>query len=175
MSKAQLRKKGLSRRHLGYSPSLSAQICDKAATLSAFSEASSVMLYLSTGSEVNTSRLLALCRKYGKTVSAPKVINSTEMKTSVLDENGFVRGAFGIWEPTGNTPAKPDIIFVPGVVFDKSGNRIGYGKGYYDRFLKRCKAITVGLAFHCQLVPEIPAEPEDIPLDIILTEEGVYA
>lgn len=174
MSKAQLRKEGLARRKLAFSHSLSAKICESAAKLPAFLKAETIMLYISTGSEVCTARLLALCRQHGKIVCAPKVKSDTEMETVTLDESGFTRGAFGIWEPAGSTPAIPDLIFVPGVVFDEERNRIGYGKGYYDRFLQRYQAVTVGLAFQHQIIPEIPTESQDKQLDIVLTEEGMY-
>lgn len=174
MRKEALRKEILARRRAAFSPSLSAEICERAAALEAFRNASSVMVYFGTGSEVDTSRLLALCHRSGKKIAAPRVLNAKDMEAAWLGPGGFVRGSFGIWEPTGDVAADVDLIFVPGVVFDKNKNRIGYGKGYYDRFLEGQHAVTVGLAFSCQLVPEIPADPHDRQLDMILTEEGVY-
>jgi len=174
MCKEALRKEILSRRRMAFSPSLSAEICERAAELEVFTAASSVMVYLSTGSEVDTSRLLALCHRSGKKIAAPRVLSGTEMEAAWLGADGLVRGAFGIWEPVGARTENVDLIFVPGVVFDKKKNRIGYGKGYYDRFLAKYRAVTVGLAFSCQIVPDIPTQAHDRSLDIILTEEGAY-
>jgi 5-formyltetrahydrofolate cyclo-ligase len=62
---------------------------------------------------------------------------------------------------------------VPGVAFDRNGNRIGRGKGYYDRLLEQTRAITVGVGYGFQLIEDIPAEPHDIAVDYVITEHGV--
>jgi len=173
MHKTELRNDILARRKTFFSHEVSALICDKAALLPVFKEANTIMLYLNNGSEVDTSRLIALSHCFGKEICVPRVINAEKMEAVSLGENGFSRGAFGIWEPRGISVDSIDLIFVPGVVFDKKGNRIGYGKGYYDRFLCNRNAITVGLAFSCQIVPQIQREPHDIKLHMILTEEGI--
>ncbi len=70
-----------------------------------------------------------------------------------------------------------DLVMVPGVAFDRSGGRMGHGKGYYDRLLRNARpdARLVALAFECQLFPEIPMSPHDIWMDKIVTEKAVYA
>ncbi len=173
MHKSELRKEILARRKECFSPEVSALICQKAASLSAFKKANAVMLYLSNRSEVDTTRLIALSHRFGKKICFPQVLNEEKMDAVSLEGNGFSRGAFGIWEPNGIPVNSIDLIFVPGVVFDIDRNRIGYGKGYYDRFLRNSNATTIGLAFSCQIVPQIPKEPHDIQLDMILTEEGI--
>ena len=67
-----------------------------------------------------------------------------------------------------------ELIIVPAVAYDRQGNRIGRGKGYYDRLLSRTKALRIGVAYDFQLVDEIEAEPHDIPVDIVITETGTY-
>jgi len=74
-------------------------------------------------------------------------------------------------EPEGekSSPEKVDIVVVPAVAFDLQGHRLGYGKGYYDRFLKKTKAVKVGVAYDFQIVEKLPAEQHDIPVDLIIT------
>lgn len=175
MHKEVVRKEALRRRKIGYSLSASAKICKKAASLPAFQNAKNVMIYLPTGTEVDTSLLLSLCRKTGKKVFAPRVVNNEIMEAALIDERAFQKGAFGIWEPLGKPADSLDLIFVPGVVFDKNRNRIGYGRGYYDRFLRNMDSVTVGLAFSCQIVPILPADAHDIKMDIVITEEGIIS
>ena len=174
MNKAHLRKEILAVRKSVSSPALSAQICDKAAGLDVFRRAKTIMIYLPTGSEVDTSRLLAHALSAGKKVCAPKVLCDTEMEAVYIDNTGFQMGRFQIWEPMGPPADSIDLVFVPGAVFDPKGHRIGYGRGYYDRFLQNSAACKVGLCYACQMVPLIPAEPHDVRLDKILTEDKIY-
>ncbi len=173
MLKDKCRKEVLMLRKKAFSYSLSAKICQKAMELSAFKNANTIMIYLSSKSEVDTSFLIAKALRQGKRLCAPRVLNDKDMEAVALNGNGFKRGAYGIWEPDGISVSDIDLIFVPGVVFDKNKNRIGYGKGYYDRFLQNKNAATIGLAFSCQIVSEIPTEPHDKKLDMIVTEEGI--
>lgn len=175
MPKATLRKEMLQQRRLFASTEKSERICEKALLLPAVQNAKNVMVYLPSKGEVDTALLIALLLREGKNVSAPRVISDIEMEAAFIDANGFRKGAFGIWEPLGKRAEQIDVIFVPGVAFDEKRNRIGYGKGYYDRFLSLHPALTVGLAYSFQLVPALPTEAHDKPLDIILTEEAVYA
>ena len=71
-------------------------------------------------------------------------------------------------------PADLDVIIVPGVAFDKNCNRIGFGKGYFDRFLKTQKATTIGLAHNFQIVKKIQAKKFDVPTDFVITERGTH-
>ena len=81
---------------------------------------------------------------------------------------------FGIGEPTGpefTELDKVEMIVVPGVAFDRQNNRMGRGRGFYDRLLKSTpNAVKVGVAFHFQMVPEVPTEPFDIPMDAVLSD-----
>lgn len=85
------------------------------------------------------------------------------------------KGAFGVAEPPASAPpVKPEVILAPLVAFDRRGNRLGYGKGFYDRaFAAHPEAIRIGLAFAIQQVPDVPAEAHDLPLLAILTEAGL--
>lgn len=89
-------------------------------------------------------------------------------------------GRFGVREPrvepgAGGMRNGFDLVVVPGLAFDPAGRRLGKGYGYYDRFLAELagRAETVGLAYSWQLVPEVPVEPWDVPVDVVVTDEGV--
>lgn len=85
------------------------------------------------------------------------------------------KGSFGIDEPTGETVtdlSAIDIAIIPGVGFDKQGNRLGRGKGYYDRLLPKLQSYNIGICFSFQVIPAVPVEPFDHPMDEVWTEEG---
>jgi 5-formyltetrahydrofolate cyclo-ligase len=95
-------------------------------------------------------------------------------------EDGWVRGKYGLLEPRV-PPGVPglrtgfDLVVVPGMAFDAMGRRLGKGYGYYDRFLLGLAgtAVTVGLAFSRQMLPEVPVDTWDVPVDAVVTEDGV--
>ena len=98
----------------------------------------------------------------------------------VSSMNSLSEGAFGILEPSAKdvsaseNAAGKSLMLLPGVAFDKAGNRIGYGRGYYDRYLAGCPGISkIALAFEFQITDRIPAEHTDIKADLIITEKGV--
>ena len=89
------------------------------------------------------------------------------------DRTRLALGAFHIEEPQGDDTVDPDsieLMVIPAVAYDRNGNRLGRGKGFYDRLLASTKARKVGIAYDFQLVDEIPAEPHDVPVDIVITE-----
>jgi 5-formyltetrahydrofolate cyclo-ligase len=88
----------------------------------------------------------------------------------------LVKNRFGILEPSKTVDIRSfDVIVVPGVVFDKKCNRLGFGKGFYDRFLKSVNTrLKIGLSYDLQIVDELPSEVHDIPMDFVLTETKIY-
>ena len=88
-------------------------------------------------------------------------------------------GAYGISEPDASAPhlgsLKNTLCVVPAIAYDKSGIRLGYGKGYYDRFLSAVNVTAVGVCYSCLLMDTLPCDPNDIPVDIIITERGTFA
>ncbi|MFH1706841.1 MAG: 5-formyltetrahydrofolate cyclo-ligase [Planctomycetota bacterium] len=90
---------------------------------------------------------------------------------------GLIPGRYGIPAPGPGCPAVPvteiTVVITPGRAFDPSGRRIGRGAGYYDRFLPTVRAVTIAPAYACQVFPAVPAGPADIPVDILVTEDGV--
>lgn len=153
----------------------------------AFQAAGSVLLYAPIRGEVETELLARAALAAGKRLVLPRV--HQEPKGLVLhaysgDPATLVKGAYGIREPAADWPevglAAVDLVVVPGVAFDGHGNRLGYGGGYYDRFLPEVrkanpKVSLVGLAYGFQVVESLPAEAHDIPMDGLATEAGYQA
>ena len=138
-----------------------------------------VQLYLSMRSEVQTDGLLDYLLSCEKTALAPvtnvKRRTLTPHRISNCDTD-FIFHPYGMREPNPKTcPAFPpdqnDLIIVPGVAFDRHGHRLGYGGGFYDRFLPRCpRAVWIGLAYEVQIIGDTLPQPWDIPLHYIVTE-----
>ena len=140
-----------------------------------FAQAQTVYLYASVGAEVPTSRMIGYCLSHGKIVCLPRIDGehmSFRRITSPLDLHP---GVMGIPEPGDKAPevASPGFMMVPGLAFDRNGNRLGYGGGYYDRYLAgRSDLFTVGLAYGCQIVDTVPTEFNDVPLCAVATGDG---
>lgn len=139
-----------------------------------------VMLYLSMRSEVETTGLLEQLLRAGRQVCAP-VVNMRDRQLiprQICDvEASLVRHPYGMLEPKATcpmvSPAQLRLIFVPGIAFDFGGYRLGYGMGFYDRFLARCPdAVRVGLAYQAQVVSETFPQSWDVPVHRIFTENG---
>ena len=138
------------------------------------------MVYLSMKSEVETHELVESLLNQGKQVIAPVVdTKSGQLITRRIQnlEKDLVRHRYGMLEPNATCPIFPpdqlQLIFVPGIAFDMNGYRLGYGKGFYDRFLPTCPdAITIGVAFETQLVEDTYPQHWDIPVKHIFTEKG---
>ncbi len=133
-----------------------------------------VFAYLPIRNEVDTLPVLEEAWRQGKKTAVPKVISKREMEfyeiTSMAD---LSPGKFGILEPVTEKRVETEnaLILMPGAAFDRSCARIGYGGGYYDRYLKKHPQMrTAALAFDLQLVEEIPAEAHDIKPEYLITE-----
>ncbi len=146
-----------------------------------YNKANNVMIYVSFGSEVMTKPIIDDSLNKGKRVFIPVTVPKTKQLiiSELKDfEKDLQVGHFGVMEPKEEAlrPVDPDIIdlvVVPGVAFDKNGYRIGYGGGYYDRFLPRLSERTpkISLAFEMQLIDRVPKDEYDIPVEYILTEK----
>ncbi|MDI6640250.1 MAG: 5-formyltetrahydrofolate cyclo-ligase [Methanocellales archaeon] len=158
----------------------SLQIEKKLLALEEFAKAKTVMFYISKGSEVHTRVMIKEAMGRGKRVVVPvtKLDERRLVASELLGFDELTLGAFGVPEPKNPklvSVGEIDLIVVPGVAFDPSGNRLGYGLGFYDRFLSsvRDDAIIVALAYESQVLDEIPNEHHDVPADIIITESRV--
>jgi 5-formyltetrahydrofolate cyclo-ligase len=155
----------------------SAEIETKLFGLPEYRAASVVLFYASFQSEVETHHMIRRALAEGKRVALPKVkgkeLELFEIKSFDKD---VLPGAWGIPEPEGGMPAELQdigLIVVPGAAFDEQGNRIGYGAGFYDKLLPFYRGRTVALAFELQVIPDVPADPHDIPIQKIVTEKRV--
>jgi 5-formyltetrahydrofolate cyclo-ligase len=142
---------------------------------------SPVMVYVSKPPEVNTDSLISALIAKGGRVIVPIIERETvSLRLSYLeDPSVLVESTFHVPEPIGSEiPARPEevtVAVIPVLGFDRYGNRLGYGAGYYDRFLEKNPNITrIGLAFACQEIPVIPCDANDVKIDIIVTENGVF-
>ena len=150
-------------------------------------KAKHLFLYVHFRSEVETLALIKHCLAKGKTVSVPVTLRkeSRLLAVQITDPATQLQpGCFGILEPTDEQIARAtidptgiDAILVPGSVFDPLGGRLGYGGGYYDRFLTQDapQARRIGLAYAFQMVEQVPMEAHDQYMDMIITEQQVYA
>lgn len=134
-----------------------------------------ILLYHSLPDELSTHAFL---KKWAekKNFYLPRV-NGVNLEILPYDCSRLELGSFHIEEPVGNDLVDPEIlelIVTPGVAFDANGNRLGRGKGYYDRLLSATKATKIGVAYHFQMVDSLPAEPHDIPVDIVITDKAMY-
>jgi 5-formyltetrahydrofolate cyclo-ligase len=145
-----------------------------------------IMCYVDFKKEVSTREIIKQAISMGKSVSVPYVQNSDIQEHSMLAatitdfEQDLEIGTYGIYSPKKEklkiiNPNEIDCIIVPGVVFDANKNRIGYGAGYYDRFLRLLKpeCLKIGIAFEIQIINEIPIDSHDIQLDLIVTEARI--
>lgn len=139
-----------------------------------FIKAKRVMFYISFDGEVNTKEMIKEARSIGKIVCVPVCKKNGTMRPATLDENSkLTKGPYGIYEPVIKrfiNLKDLELVIVPGLAFDKKGNRLGRGKGYYDRFLKKIskKTISIGLAFDFQILPSLPATTTDVNVDKVI-------
>lgn len=130
-----------------------------------------IFLYLSTPWEADTSRILERLLRMGKCVLVPKTEGVDMFAVPYCDD--LRKNDFGIREPVSGADMPCDVALVPLLAFDKRGNRLGYGGGYYDRYFHAHPSVLrVGLAYAGQAVPSVPADAWDVPLQAVVTEEG---
>lgn len=152
-------------------------------SLDLYKNSSVIMTYVSFGNEVITENIIRNSLNLGKTIGVPITIPKTrELLVSELKnfDNELELGVYNILTPKKEyireiNPSKIDLILVPGIAFDRKGYRVGYGGGYYDRFL--CKTnkdvITIALAFSMQLIDSVPKGYYDLPVNYVLTEKDL--
>jgi 5-formyltetrahydrofolate cyclo-ligase len=139
-----------------------------------FRSAKVVGAYFAFGSEARTDLIIAEASSRRKKVALPTVEGDRLTFHEFAPGERLVKGRFGIMEPHLHRPAGAlDVVIVPGVAFDKQGYRLGYGKGYYDRFLSGSNALPIGLAYGFQLIEKLPQESHDVRLDAVATESGI--
>ena len=157
----------------------SGSITDNLLSLPFFSDAKTVMVYLSAFKEPDTSGVIDYLYRSGKKIVVPisNTDNYTITPSYLASPDKLTRGAYGIREPQEVLTADIndiDIALIPGIAFDARGMRVGFGKGYYDRFLEQFKGIKIGICYDFQMLGFVPASEHDVEMDIIITEKRIY-
>lgn len=186
-TKAAIRKKVIEQRDLlsiheinEKSGSITRRLC----SLSQYINASTVMTYMSYRNEVATDGFICNCIRDGKRVVIPKVQKIPDLALLPYEikdpDRDVVEGFRGIPEPDASRldkvdPLEIDLVVIPAAAFDKGRNRIGYGAGYYDRFLVtlRPDCLKVGIAYKMQILDKFSADVYDIPMDLVITENRI--
>lgn len=140
-----------------------------------FKMASRILMYHSLPDELPTLEFIDKWHA-SKQFYLPRV-NGLNLEILPYDRQRLSLGAFHIEEPQGDDLAdvsEMELIVVPAVAYDRQGNRVGRGKGYYDRLLADSRAMKVGIAYDFQVVDAIDAEPHDVRVDVVITDRGVY-
>lgn len=154
--------------------STSSLICERCKNI--LEAYSCIGIYVGVGNEVATVQLIEWCLAQHKKVCCPRVHKDTMDFYEIKSLDDLKSGVYGLLEPIGKNPIKPKeltCMVMPLVGFNESGQRIGQGKGYYDKYLKQCECLKVGLAFEWQKI-DFEAETHDIDADMIITESHVY-
>lgn len=158
------------------------RICESALGLVSFRFAEYVLLYAATDDEININAIAEAALERGKKLAFPRCRKEDHtMKYHIVDSLDQLHvDSYGIREPSDELPVyDPEtdmgsaICFVPGLVYDRSGYRLGYGKGFYDRFLSSFKGSSVGIVYSDFILPEVPRGRYDTKVDILLSEKGV--
>lgn len=143
-------------------------------SLDVFNEAENILIYNSLPDELSTREFIKIWYSR-KSFFLPRV-NGNDLEILPFEPDNIQTGAFQIEEPSGNNIVDLDLIdliIVPAVALDRNGNRVGRGKGYYDRLLTYANSIKIGVCYDFQLFDCIDAESHDIPLDIVITPSEV--
>lgn len=151
-------------------------ICENLHKQPFFQAAEIVYFYYPLGSEVNLLPLAQKTLDLGKQAAFPRVDGSDMAFYQVSGLEEFAEGAFHVMEPVGDVimDRAAALVLVPGLVFDSQRNRMGYGKGYYDRYFARYPGChKVGVCYGMQRIPQVPCGEFDIPMDMVVTECGL--
>ena len=184
MDKAQLRSTLLNRLHALPSEQRSERsrrACQNLVSIEPFQKASTVMMFVSLPHEVDTSEAILHAWQLGKVVAVPKISweqrHMIPVQISSL-ETGFSTSSFGLRNPIAGVPVPfedIDLVVTPALGFDRRGNRLGRGGAFYDRFFAngQLRALKCGFAFAEQVMDSIPVAEHDMPVDMLVTDEGI--
>jgi len=159
-------------------------IADNFFSMDAVRDANIILAYYSYNNEVNTHGIIENLISMNKKIALPICKkDQADIAVSFISSKAELKpGIFGIQEPVSEMsssvrPETIDVVIVPGIAFDRKGNRIGYGKGYYDRFLCSLSPsqLKIGLCFDFQLFDELPFDSHDVPVDCVITESHIYS
>lgn len=160
----------------------SERITDSVTGTPEYKAARDVLIYVSTGSEADTTELIKRCFEDKKNVYVPKVYGKEMRFISIVSLDELTPGYYGIMEPVSDVPVwekgsmdtyNDSLCIMPGLAFDRKFNRIGYGGGFYDKFLEKAQVYKMAVCYDCQIVERIDAQDTDIKPDMIVTDMEV--
>ncbi len=159
----------------------SSLIARKVCELMQYRRAESVFIYMAYRNEVKTDTIIRNARRSGKKVFHPAILDEECRMVAAMpqDEGAFILNQYGIFEPDIYSsiiysPEQLDVAIIPGIAFDTHCARMGYGKGYYDRYLCNAPNIyKIGLAYENQILDAIPCTQYDIHMDAVVTEDRI--
>lgn len=167
----------LIRKKISNKKAKSNEIFNKIITTDIFKESKIIAIYKSINSEVDTNELIKYSLNTGKIICLPKV-EENELKFYRINSinEKLIKSKFGIEEPLGKKENLVDnniidLVIVPGICFDSNKNRLGFGKGYYDRFLKQNDFKTIGICFDEQILEKVPLTDNDMKVKQIITDK----
>ena len=158
-------------------------ILERVLGLETYRRAKLVHTYVSSKeNEVDTRALICTCLAQGKRVAVPVVMPGAKAMAHALIDglDRLVVGSYGLAQPDPAeivwlpAEARIDLVVVPGLAFDRRGQRIGWGGGYYDRFLAQVQTVKIGLCYDELVLDCIPGEPHDVPVDVVVAETAIY-
>ena len=143
--------------------------------IDAYDTSQNIACYFPIGSEVNTQEVMLDILEKGKNLLLPRIAKNDIVFHVITNIEKLEKGVFDIMEPRDDykKAEKIDCILVPTIAISKSGIRLGYGKGYYDRFLSTTKAVKISLTYSKQIIKSIPNDTHDIKMDWIATEDEI--
>ena len=157
---------------------LSTVICNRVLKQDFYKNANDLVLYMPINNEVNLEILMNQAFCDGKNVWLPRVIDKNMDFYSFTQATKLIKGAYGIQEPDTDMILSPDadtLIIMPGAAFSKDMGRIGYGGGYYDKYLSKhpyCK--TIAVCYNFQIMPMLPMDDHDIKPDMIISDDNIF-
>ena len=154
----------------------SAQIHRNLKKIAQFRLAKRIGSYYPIGSEVLTQDIMQELLSEGKEILLPKVVDDNLEFRKIKDFNSLEKGNFDIMEPKDNCPdsEKLDVVLVPTIGIDRNGLRLGYGYGFYDRFLSKNNVATIALTYAKQIIKSIPHLDNDVKIDWVVTEDEFF-
>ena len=179
-AKGNIRKEVFARRRAATQEEIqekSRMIYEKITALPEFLDADCFFAYMDFKKEVMTRDLIEKALQMGKTVAVPRVEGDDMVYYEIKDFSTLKSGYFGIMEPDGGKVCTREegFLLVPGVAFDPARHRVGYGKGFYDRYLSRhTQHVTVAMALDFQVGEQVPADAHDICPQILVTPTAIY-
>lgn len=159
---------------------VNAAICRRVLASEPYQAAKTLFIYWSTEDEIDTHAIVFDALRQGKRVCVPKCLSGHRMEPrQILSERDLTEESFGIAEPGAHCMAIPpeeiDLCIIPALACDPTGARLGYGGGFYDRFLPQTTAYRMALCAHGRILPRLPVQPHDIRCACIITEQEVMS